>query len=125
MNQDQNSTSNATQSMDGKSIAIISYITIIGWIVAYVMHGNNKSQLGAFHIRQSLFLMLCGFTTAIAQMLFVFIPFLGWIISILLYFVLLGLFVLWIIGLIAAINGEEKPVPFLGAKAQELLKGIQ
>lgn len=125
MNQDQNSTSNATQSMDGKSIAIISYITIIGWIVAYVMHGNNKSQLGAFHIRQSLFLMICGFATAIAQMLFVFIPFLGWIISILLYFVLLGLFVLWIIGLIAAINGEEKPVPFLGAKAQELLKGIQ
>lgn len=125
MNQDQNSTSNATQSMDGKSIAIISYITIIGWIVAYVMHGNNKSQLGAFHIRQSLFLMLCGFATAITQMLFVFIPFLGWIIPILLYFVLLGLFVLWIIGLIAAINGEEKPVPFLGAKAQELLKGIQ
>lgn len=125
MNQDQNSTSNATQSMDGKSIAIISYITIIGWIVAYVMHGSNKSQLGAFHIRQSLFLMICGFTTAIAQMLFVFIPFLGWIISILLYFVLLGLFVLWIIGLIAAINGEEKPVPLLGAKAQELLKGIQ
>lgn len=111
--------------MDGKSIAIISYITIIGWIIAYVMHGNNKSQLGTFHIRQSLFLMLTGFTTAIAQMLFVFIPFLGWIISILLYFVLLGLFVLWIIGLIAAINGEEKPVPFLGTKAQELLKGIQ
>jgi uncharacterized membrane protein len=125
MNQDQNSTTNATQSMEGKSIAIISYITIIGWIVAYIMHGNNKSQLGAFHIRQSLFLMICGFTTAIAQMLFVFIPFLGWLISMLLYFVLLGLFVLWIMGLIAAINGEEKPVPLLGAKAQELLKGIQ
>jgi uncharacterized membrane protein len=125
MNQDQHSTTNATQSMEGKSIAIISYITIIGWIVAYIMHGNNKSPLGAFHIRQSLFLMICGFTTAIAQMLFVFIPFLGWLISMLLYFVLLGLFVLWIMGLIAAINGEEKPVPLLGAKAQELLKGIQ
>lgn len=114
-----------TTTMDGKSIAIISYLTIIGWIIAYVMHGNNKSQLGAFHLRQSLFLMLTGFTTAIAQTLFLFIPFLGWLISILLYLVLLGLFVLWIIGLIAAINGEERKVPVLGDKAQQLLKGIQ
>lgn len=114
-----------TTTMDGKSIAIISYLTIIGWIIAYVMHNNNKSQLGAFHLRQSLFLMLTGFATAIAQSMLLFIPFLGWIISILLYFVLLSLFVLWIIGLIAAINGEEKKVPVLGDKAQEILKGIQ
>ena len=114
-----------TTTMDGKSIAIISYLTIIGWIIAFVMHSNNKSQLGAFHLRQSLFLMLTGFTTAIAQSLFFFIPLLGWLVSILLYLVLLGLFVLWIIGLIAAINGEEKKVPILGDKAQQLLKGIQ
>ncbi|RXK62114.1 hypothetical protein ESA94_03620 [Lacibacter luteus] len=111
--------------LDGKSIAIISYLTIIGWIIAYVMHNNSKTQLGAFHLRQSLFLMLTGFATAIAQSLFLFIPILGWLISILLYLVLLGLFVLWILGLIAAINGEEKKVPVLGDKAQEILKGIQ
>ncbi len=111
--------------MDGKSIAIISYLTIIGWIIAYVLHGNNKSKLGAFHLRQSLFLMLSGFIIAIAQTLFLFIPILGWIVSMLLYFVLLGLFVLWIIGLIAAINGEEKTAPLLGGKAQEILKAIQ
>ena len=114
-----------TTGMDGKSIAIISYLTIIGWIIAFVMHNNNKSQLGAFHLRQSLFLMLTGFATAIAQSLFLFIPFLGWLISIVLYIALLGLFVLWILGLIAAINGDEKKVPLLGDKAQELLKGIQ
>jgi uncharacterized membrane protein len=114
-----------TSTMDGKSIAIISYLTIIGWIIAYVMHGNNKTGIGKFHLRQSLFLMLAGFATAMAQWIFLFIPVLGWIISILLYFVLLGLFVLWIIGLISAINGEEKEIPILGRKAQELLKGIQ
>lgn len=114
-----------TSTMDGKTIAIISYLTIIGWIIAYVMHSNNKSPLGTFHLRQSLFLMLTGFATAFAQILLLFIPFLGWLISILLYFVLLGLFILWIIGLIAAINGEEKKVPLLGDKAQQLLKGIQ
>jgi uncharacterized membrane protein len=122
--QQQNANTNSA-TMDGKSIAIISYLTIIGWIIAYVMHGNNKSQLGAFHLRQSFFLMLSGFAVAIAQWIFLFIPILGWIISILLYFGLLGLFVLWIIGLIGALNGEEKKVPLLGDKAQQFLKGIQ
>lgn len=122
--QTENINTNKT-ALDGKSIAIISYLTIIGWIIAYVMYGNNKTQLGAFHLRQSLFLMITGFAVSILQWVFIFIPILGWIISILLYFVLLGLFVLWIIGLIAAINGEEKEVPFLGKKAQEMLKGIQ
>ncbi len=122
--QQQNANTNSA-SMDGKSIAIISYLTIIGWIIAYVMHGNNKTGIGKFHLRQSLFLMLTGFASAIAQWIFIFIPILGWIISILLYFVLLGLFVLWIIGLIAAINGEEKEVPVIGRKAQEFLSGIQ
>lgn len=116
-------TNNST--LDGKSIAIISYLTIIGWIIAYVLHGNNKTQLGAFHLRQSLFLMLTGFGITILQWILIFIPILGWIVSILLYFVLLGLFVLWILGLISAINGEEKEVPFIGKKGQELLKGIQ
>lgn len=111
--------------LDGKSIAIISYLTIIGWIIAFVMHGNNKTQLGAFHLRQSLFLMLTGFGITILQWILFLVPFIGWAVSFLLYIVLLGLFVLWIIGLIAAINGEEKEVPFLGKKAQELLKGIQ
>lgn len=116
-------TNNST--LDGKSIAIISYLTIFGWIIAYVMHGNNKTQLGAFHLRQSLFLMLSGFGVSVLQWFLFFIPILGWIVAMLLYLGLLGLFVLWIIGLIAGINGEEKEVPFLGKKAQELLKGIQ
>ncbi|MEJ8843510.1 hypothetical protein WG954_14060 [Lacibacter sp. H375] len=110
--QTENVNTNKT-ALDGKSIAIISYLTIIGWIIAFVMHGNNKTQLGAFHLRQSLFLMLTGFGVSILQWVLILIPIIGWIISILLYFVLLGLFVLWIIGLIAAINGEEKEVPVL------------
>ena len=33
-------------SEDGKTIAIISYITLIGWIIALVMHQSNKTSLG-------------------------------------------------------------------------------
>ncbi len=49
---------NATN--DDKTVAIISYITLFGWIIATVLHNNNKTELGAFHIRQTLGLYLTG-----------------------------------------------------------------
>lgn len=123
MNNDQ--ITNPVPSVDGKTIAIISYITIIGWIISYIQYGNNKSQLAVFHIRQSLFLMLCTFIIAMFQMLFAFTPYLGRIISMSLSFIMLGFLVLWIIALLNAINGEQKPLPIFGNKAQDLLKGIK
>jgi len=36
-----------------------------------------------------------------------------------------ALFVLWIIGLIAAVQGEEKPVPVLGAQFQQWFQFIK
>lgn len=113
-----------TQEMDGKTIAVISYITIIGWVIAYIQFGKNKSELAAFHIRQSLFLMLCAFGMSIIQMLFAFTPYLGRLISLSFSLLMLGFLVLWVIALINAISGEQKPLPIFGNKAQDLLKGI-
>ena len=112
------------QGMDGKTIAIISYLTIIGWVIAYVMNSNNKSQIAIYHIRQSLFLMLAGIVLYTIQTMLLLIPFLGWLIALLSIPIGIGLLILWILGLIAAINGEEKPMPLIGEKAQELFKGI-
>jgi uncharacterized membrane protein len=115
----------ATSGMDGKTIAIISYFSLIGWIIAYVLYNNNKTKLAAFHIRQSLGLMLTAVALYIVMFVFLFIPVLGWLISILIWIALVGIFILWVIGLVAAINGEEKPVPVIGTKAQEILGGIK
>ena len=99
---------------DGKTTAIVSYITWIGLIVALVMNNDKKNEFAKFHIRQSLLIM-------IASLLCVFsvfsIPFIGWIWGVF-------IFVLWIIGLIAAINGEKKEVPLLGPLAQDWFKGL-
>lgn len=114
-----------TQEMDEKTIAIISYITIIGWVIAYTKLSKNKGPLAVFHIRQSLFLMLCAFGICIIQMLFAYALYFGWIISMSFNLVMLGFLVLWVIALINAINGEEKPLPIFGNKAQDLLKGIK
>jgi len=37
----------------------------------------------------------------------------------------IGLFVFWILGLIAAVNAEKKALPLIGDFYQNLLKGIK
>jgi uncharacterized membrane protein len=95
---------------DAKVVAIFSYVTLVGWIVAIVLHNNNRSELGAYHLRQSLGLML---TMAVLW----FIPVIGWILNIV-------LFIFMIIGLIYASQEEQKPVPVVGEFYQNLFKGI-
>lgn len=100
-------------STDDKTVAILSYITLIGFIVAVVMHGSKKTKLGTFHLRQALGLWITGIVCWIGLMV---IPVIGWIA---LPFVMLGLFVLVVIGFIAAASGQMKPVPLLGDKYQK------
>ena len=110
--------------MDAKTIAWVSYITIIGWIVAYVNHGNAlvKSPLATFHLRQSFGLMVAYFAIWIVSLMLIFIiPFLGTVIW-LLYIVVL---VFWVIGLVNAINGEQKPLPVIGLQFQQWFNFIK
>ena len=109
---------------NGKTVALVSYLTIIGWVVAYVMYSSQKTALGAFHLRQSIAIFIIGFILYVANIIFFFVPYLGWIINIALLLAGVGLFVLWILGLVAAINGEQKSVPIIGDKAQEMFKGL-
>ena len=112
----------AASGIDGKTIAIISYFSLVGWIIAFVLYNSNKSQLAAYHIRQSLALMLCAIACYIVFFILLFIlPFLSFFSWIL----MIGLLVLWVMGLVAAINGQEKPVPVIGPLAQSMLSGIK
>ena len=105
-----------TSTDNGKTVAIIAYITLIGWIIALVMNNGNKTALGTFHVRQSLGIMCIGVVLAIISG-FIGLGMLSWIIN-------LVILVLWILGLVSAVQGEMKPVPVLGEKFQEWFKGI-
>ena len=110
--------------MDAKTIAWVSYITIIGWVIAYVNHSNAlvKSPVATFHLRQSFGLMVIYFGVWIVSMILMFaIPFLG----MLFWLVYIALFVLWLIGLINAVNGEIKPLPVVGASFQQWFQFIK
>jgi len=106
-----------TNSNEGKNIAIIAYITIVGLIIAFVRNNDKKNAFAAFHIRQSLGLGITGLAIGIISM----IPYLGWIIYLLGILVLLYM---WIMGLLNAINEKEQTVPFIGDKFAEWFKGI-
>ena len=93
-----------------KLVAILSYITIIGWIIALVLHMNNKSHLGSFHLRQTLLIYIAFIVVG-------WIPIIGQIIWII-------LLVFWIIGLVAAVGGQEKEIPLIGKYAQDWFKGL-
>ena len=111
----------------GKTVGIISYITLIGLIIAFIIHNDekNKSEFGAFHLRQALGIFGTFFSLWVAQIFFIFIPFLGWLINMVITLAIIALVVLWVIGLIGAINGEKKLVPFIGQIYQDLLSGIR
>ena len=46
---------------DGKNIAVISYLTIFGTIIAFFSNKDKKSDFAAFHIRQAIGLWLTFF----------------------------------------------------------------
>lgn len=104
--------------MDSKTISWVSYLTIIGWIIAYVSYtnSNSKQKLAAFHLRQSLGLVSCGLALYAGFWMLVFlVPILSFLISL----IWIALVVLWVLGFIAALNAEEKPVPAVGEYFQQ------
>ena len=102
---------------DGKTIAIVAYLTLIGLIIAFVMNNDKKNPLASFHTRQSLGIMLTGMACGVLS----FIPFIGWIAG---GIGSLLVFVLWIIGLIGAVNEKQEPVPVVGPLYQKWFAGM-
>ncbi len=91
-------------------VAVISYFTLIGWIVALVIYDKHQSSLASFHLRQSLGLIITG-------ALLTFVPLIGWLLGI-------GVLFAWCIGIYGAIKGREYKVPLLGDIYQQRLDFI-
>ncbi len=99
----------------GKTIAIISYITFIGTIVAFIMNSSKKNNFASFHIRQMVGLVLLSLINGFV---------IGSISSMISMVISIGLLVLWIIGFIGVVQGETKKIPILGEYFQDWFKGI-
>jgi uncharacterized membrane protein len=97
---------------EGKTIAIVAYLTIIGAVIAAILNNDKNNPFAAFHVRQGLGLcityMLLGFF--IGQFDSLNISYAFWI----------GFGVLFFFGLFSAISGKMQEVPLLGPLYQKL-----
>lgn len=99
-----------------KVISIISYLTIVGWLLGYVLN-DQKSPLASFHQRQSLGIYLVFLVSSMLM----WIPIIGWIAGVIVF--LLGL-ALWLIGLLDAFREKMDAVPILGDDFQKWFEGL-
>jgi hypothetical protein len=113
---------------EDKTVAIVAYLTLIGFIIAIIIHSNKKTKLGAFHLRQVLGFMLTGIACwigvaiimLILALVLSFVKFLLVILVPLIWLAFVGsMFALWVMGLLAAINGQMTPMPVVGPLYQK------
>ncbi len=91
-----------------KLLAAISYV----WILCIVTILCAKEDAFArYHANQGLVLLIANIAAVIVGFILGFIPVIGGIIS---WIISIALFVLMILGIINAVKGEMKPLPFIG-----------
>lgn len=103
--------------MNQKTLSILSYVTIIGWIIAYIKGKElqPKNDLVTYHLKQGLgFFILTIIVNVILSVVVFTIPSLG-----ILNYLSLVLLVLWVFGIINAVNEQKKPIPVIGAMFED------
>jgi uncharacterized membrane protein len=110
---------------DGKLCAILMYIFPVGLIWYLVDEKMKANAFAKFHLKQALILWIAAIIVRVALGIFssiiAFVPIIGWIFIHLVSPVFwLAFFVLWLVGLMTAINGREKEVPVIGKFAKNL-----
>jgi uncharacterized membrane protein len=100
---------------EGKTLAIVSYFTFVGLIIAIIMNLEKKNPFTFFHIRQMLGLILMLlFSNLVEKYVNSWLGTGFWIVT----------FVCWIYALYTAISSKYDPIPVLGDKFQEWFKNL-
>ena len=92
--------------MDKKVIAVVSYITWIGWIAALLLRDKSDSFVRR-HLNNALILNLASLVAGILGRM-------GGILGMLSNILSLAIFVLLIIGIVYAVQGKESSLPLIG-----------
>ncbi len=91
-------------------------MAVVAYIVFFIplLTEAKDDPFVKYHVKQGLVLFICS---VIVWFIARAIPVFGWVLSPLLNIAIL---VLAIIGIVNAVNGDEKPLPFIGSFADKL-----
>lgn len=96
--------------MNKKTTGILSYITLIGWLIAFLAGDREGAK---FHLNQSLVLLIVALINKyVLTKVLGLIPFVGGLLS---YIIGIYIIICWILGLVYAIKEQEKELPLIGA----------
>lgn len=105
-----------TPSVDPKWVGVIAYFWVVGWIIAYVLN-KPRTAFATFHLRQALGLLVLSMAVKFVR----FAPFMGHQLSSVAGTLVL---IVWVIGLLSALRGEERPIPVVGEPIQEWFRNV-
>lgn len=99
----------------------LAYITIVPAIVFLVLPPYNTNPFVRFHAWQSIFLNVAAIVLAI---LFSFLNVFGWMFGWYFFYLLtrliwLGWFIVWLVCLLKAVNGQRYKLPVIGDLAEK------
>jgi uncharacterized membrane protein len=101
--------------MDDKTKSIVAHITLIGWVIAIVMNSSDKGENTSFYLRQTLGIWLLGIIGSLLGMM---------TIGLIGTLTFIATIVFWILSLVGALSGEQKPIPVFGEMFQQWFKGL-
>jgi len=94
---------------EGKTMAIIAYVTGLGTLIAYFMNKDKNNAFAAFHIKQGVRLFIFSILLSIIVNVLVRVTSIGFI-SLLSYLPL----VFMILGIMNASGGKDQKLPVIG-----------
>lgn len=95
---------------DAEANKVQAVLAYLGFLVLIPLFAARDSKFARFHTNQGLILFLAQFALGIVQRLLLGIPMMGTILSV----VSLVLLVFAVMGIVSAVQGEEKPLPLIG-----------
>jgi uncharacterized membrane protein len=97
----------------------LAYMTFVPAIVFLAMPPYNQSAYVRFHAWQSVFLNVVGVALWVVLMILGHIPLLGLLVIPGSLVVFLGLFILWLVVVMKALNGVKFSIPIIGPLAEQ------
>lgn len=93
--------------MDTKATSVVAYLSWIGFLLAYLLGDREGAK---FHLNQGAVLAIISVGANVVSGVSFLLPFGEWIIGV----VNTAWVVFTVIGIITAVQGEERPLPIIG-----------
>jgi uncharacterized membrane protein len=107
------------QGMTDNVAGMLAYITIIPAIIFLVVAPYNRNRFIRFHSWQNIFFAIAWCVLWMALSIFVHIPIFGWLSILISPLILLGGFIIWVVLLIKANQGQMFKLPMIGDMAEK------